>query len=117
MTANIESTLVFDTDDRFAGDDSRRLVAEGIHERGPRSVRTVYILEQDQRLLIRSYYRFAGDRRNQTNASEWTVSDGTVEYNDQPLEDFIRDNFHADPEAVLGAEYDSMVPTEDGGRV
>jgi len=117
MSEDIESTLVFDTDDRYDYDDDRRLVAEGIHERGPRAVWKVYILEDETRLLIRSYYHFAGGRRNQSSASEWTVSDGTVEYNDQPLEDFIRDNFHADPEAVLGAEYDSMVPTEDGGRV
>jgi len=104
--SEIESILVFDPDDRFARDDDRRLVAEGIHEskRGPRSVRTVYILEDEQRLLVRSYYRYARERRNQTSASEWTVSDGAVEYNNQPLEDFIRDNFHADPEAVLGAE-------------
>jgi len=111
--SDIESTLVFDTDERFGHDDPRELIAEGIHERedGSRSIRTIYYLENEQRLLVRSYYRFAGERRNQTSASEWTVTDGQVEYNGQYLEDFIQDHFHADPEAALGEEYDSMVAT------
>lgn len=118
MSGDIESTLVFDTDDRFGRDDPRTLIAEGIHEQvdGDRSIRTIYYLEHEHRLLVRSYYRFAGERRNQVSASEWTVTDGEVEYNGQSLEDFIHDNFHADPEAALGEEYDSMVQTEEIGR-
>jgi len=118
MSADIESTLVFDVDDRFGRDDPRELIAEGIHEQedGDRSMRTIYYLEHEQRLLVRSYYRFAGERRNQVSASEWTVTDGQVEYNGQSLEDFIEDHFHADPHAALGEEYDSMVQTEEVER-
>lgn len=112
--AEIESTLVFDTDERFTGfDDPRELIAEGIHEReqGKRSIRTEYIRDED-RLLVRSHYRYGRDRRNQS-IDEWTISNGSVEYNGQELDKFIHDNFHADPEAALGEEYESMVSTGD----
>lgn len=117
MSANIESTLAFDTDTRFAHDDRRTLVAEGIHEQGERSVRTTYILEEadedtlypDDTLHVRRYYRVDGDLRNQDSGSEWTVCNGRVAHSDQDLRQFVDDNFHGDPEATLGAAFEDMV--------
>jgi len=111
MSADIESTLVFDTDQRYGLDVSRELIAEGIHERGLRSIRTEYIREGDT-LLIRSHYRYERERLNEARVGEWTISDGLIEYNGQELDEFIHDNFHADPEAALGEEFESMVSIE-----
>jgi|APHM01.1.fsa_nt_gi hypothetical protein len=104
----IENTLVFDTETRFKGHDPRTLVAEGVHEHGKRSVRTAYILEESS-LYVRRYYRYEGERLNQYSGTPWSVTNGTVDYNGQELRQFIKANFHADPEALMTEDYESHV--------
>jgi hypothetical protein len=107
---SIDSTLVFDTDQRFTGHgDPRTLIAEGIHQRGKRSIRTQFILVRGKTLKVRRYYRYEQQLRAQDSGSEWTVCDGTVAYSDQELHEFIKDNFYADPEASMQEEFESMV--------
>jgi len=107
----IESTLVFDNDQRFTGHgDPRTLIAEGIHERGKRSIRTQFILVRGKTLKVRRYYRYERQLRAQdVLCSEWTVCDGTVAHSDQELHEFIKDIFYTDPEAAMQEVFESMV--------
>jgi len=122
IETGVDSTLVFDTDERFTGfDDNRTLIAEGIHEQGARSVRVEYVLERDDddkqfpedTLHVRRYYKVDGDLRNQDSGTEWTVCDGRVAYSDQELRRFISDNFHADPVAALNEAFEDMVDIQE----
>jgi len=116
--SEIDSTLVFDTDERYPTSPIRELVAEGIHERGERSVRVEYVLdtevEDEPKLTATRYYRLGGDRRNQDSGLTWSLTeqdDGAfiVDENGQELPAFIEDAFHADPEIEVGEAFDEMV--------
>lgn len=115
-----DSTLTFETDERFPNSPIYELVAEGIHERGERSVRVAYVLdtEIESILSVTRYYRVGGERVNEDSGVEWSLTethDGyTVDYNGQTLREFVRDNFEADPETETGEAFDSMV--SEGGR-
>jgi hypothetical protein len=115
--SEIDSTLVFDPDERYP-DDFYTLVAGGIHERGERSVRVEYVLntevEDEPQLMTASYYRLNGDRRNEDSGLTWSLTeqdDGTfvVDCNGQELHAFIEDAFNIDPEIEVGAAFDEMV--------
>jgi hypothetical protein len=110
----IESTLVFDTNERYPRDDRRTLAAEGIHECGERKVRIEYSLfiENSAHLHAQRYFIVDGEQRNE-HRSEWEVSAGdagyTVDHNGQELNEFITDNFQADPEIELTDAFEDMV--------
>jgi len=113
----INSTLAFDPDGRYP-DDFYTVLAEGIHERGNRSVRVEYVLdtevEGEPKLTATRYYRLGGDRRNEDSGLTWSLTeqdDGTfvVDCNGQELHAFIEDAFNIDPEIEVGAAFDEMV--------
>jgi hypothetical protein len=114
--AQIISTLTFDTDERFRDYEPYRLLAEGIHERGERSVRVTYVLDtevdDERQLIVKRFFRIGGERKNQGSAETWDLTwngglgDGyTVDYNGQSLQAFIRDEFESDPEVELGEAF------------
>jgi len=105
--SDIESTLVFDTDNRFKPFDEGELIAEGIHEYDNSSIRTMYSQEDDL-LVVTRFYRYNDELLNQREEC-WSLTDTTVDYNDQQLRPFIEDNFYADPVISLTDEYQSFV--------
>jgi hypothetical protein len=105
--SDIESTLVFDTDNRFKPFDEGELIAEGIHEYDNSSIRTMYT-QKDDLLVVTRFYRYNGEPLNQREES-WSLTDTTVDYNGQQLRPFIEANFYADPVISLTDEFQSFV--------
>jgi hypothetical protein len=112
-----ESTLIFTPDERYPNSPIYELVAEGIHERGERSVRAEYVLdtevEDEPQLLEKRYYRIDGERRNQDSGISWSLSeDGdtfVVDDTGEALRDFVESSFHSDPDVEVGEAFDEMV--------
>ncbi len=105
--SDIESTLVFDTDNRFKPFDEKELIAEGIHEYDSYSIRTMYTQEDDL-LVVTRFYRYNDEPQNQREEC-WSLTDTTVDSNGQQLQPFIEANFYADPVISLTDEYQSFV--------
>lgn len=106
MANSIQSTLTFDIKQ---DGESANIIAEGSHKRGSRKVSYVYARDSEQ-LTVAAFYYLGGELRNESFKSQsWDVSDGCVDYNGQDIRQFVRDNFHADPEITLTDEFESMV--------
>ena len=109
-----ESTLVFDVE-RYADYELFERVAEGVHERGNRKVEYIYDLdtETDETVLrVHARYYLNGDLKNESGYTEtYVVEDAIVQHagTGYELEQFVQDNFEADPEVTLTDEFESMV--------
>ena len=115
---DIDSTIVFDTDNRFAPYEDRDLHAEGVHERGNRKVVISYVLEDDadhdSMLRVHEKFYLDGELQNEHEGGTWPVNDGEVQHGPgHELDQFISDNFHADPELTLTEAFESMVVVDE----
>jgi len=114
--AQIESTLVFDTDERYPDDPTLSLIAEGTHERGDRLVRVEFAHYEneygDHELWETRYYVYNGERKNESVLSHELSETGdgyVVEQNGQPINEFITDSFNTNPRVALTETFDDMM--------
>lgn len=109
----IESTLVFDVD-KYAEYEAFERVAEGIHEWKYRMTEYVYDIEMmDDRteLQVVAKYYDSNELINQSSSETYQIDDGKVIHAGErwDVEQFIEDNFMADPKVSITEEWESMV--------